>query len=98
ANNDWVLTHNVIGTEMVQAALRAVANGDVQWNIQYPAGQVIEVGTPNPPPGGGPGGGGAPGGAAGGDRPVADEDWSRSEGRLVPPYAVLREGRELRVL
>jgi outer membrane protein assembly factor BamB len=98
ANDDWVLTHNVIGTDLVQSALRRASDGEVAWNIQYPAGMVKETTVPNAPP---PGAGPPPtnGGAGGANPPaVADEDWSRAEGRLAGPYAVLREGREVHVL
>ena len=94
ATNEWLLTHNVMGTELVQAALRATGTGNVEWNIQYPAGQIVETTVPNPPAPAGPPNAGPPGA----NRPVADEDWSRSEGRLAGPYVVLREGRELHVL
>lgn len=91
ANSDWVLLHNVIGTELVQSALRSAGSGDVVWNIQYPAGNVKVISAPNPPAGGGP----PPNGGA---NPPVNDDWSRVEGRLVGSSVLLREGSELHVV
>jgi outer membrane protein assembly factor BamB/predicted Ser/Thr protein kinase len=96
ATDQWVLVQHVLKDPLtVRVSLRRADTGEEVWNESYPAGQINDTQAQNPPPQGGQGP--PPAGEGRDGNPPPDEDWSRWEGRLAGPYAVLREGRELHV-